>query len=312
MGLFGKVTAREERDFERENVRGKRDAYLATNPLDRFEEDAVYRAKVERVRGGICGPGGEVPEGWVLDLGGNTGGEATVLRQQGVAMVVSDINELALSVSKERAEKFGLVLPGYVAADVHRLPFADGSFATVAVIEALHHFEDYDQALGEIFRVLRPGGVFYTLEPNGWNPIRRLSEVRDRFRGTIEKSFFPSVLRGMLERAGFESVEVVSVEGGRSEGRMGDVPAYRRFFARFHSWLQRDFPKYFGALEARGVKPGEAVDGKVMDWEDLLRVPGGGAVLRKDDGAGVWRSEDGDFVFPDLNGVPVLVEDDRL
>jgi hypothetical protein len=39
--------------------------------------------------------------------------------------------------------KFGLKLPKYVALDVHRLPFADNSFAAATVIEALHHFVEH-------------------------------------------------------------------------------------------------------------------------------------------------------------------------
>ena len=43
-----------------------------------------------------------------------------------------------------------------VASSDDRLPFADGVFAAVTVLEALHHFFDYDKALGEIHRVLAP------------------------------------------------------------------------------------------------------------------------------------------------------------
>ncbi len=39
-----------------------------------------------------------------------------------------------------------------------RLPFADQSFDTVLVTEVLEHVENAERAVGEIFRILRPGG----------------------------------------------------------------------------------------------------------------------------------------------------------
>jgi len=39
-----------------------------------------------------------------------------------------------------------------------RLPFADQSFDTVLVTEVLEHIENAERAVGELFRILRPGG----------------------------------------------------------------------------------------------------------------------------------------------------------
>lgn len=43
--------------------------------------------------------------------------------------------------------------------DVHRLSFADNTVGTVLMLETLEHVENPLQAMAEIFRVLRPGGV---------------------------------------------------------------------------------------------------------------------------------------------------------
>lgn len=124
--------------------------------------------------------------------------------------------------------KFGLRQPGYVALDVHALPFADESFGAVTVIEALHHFPDYARALSEIHRVLRPGGILYSYEPNALNPIRRLSEVRDRMRGTVETSFYSGQIARLCAAAGFRAVTVTAVPGAKSTWKMEEVPRYRR------------------------------------------------------------------------------------
>jgi SAM-dependent methyltransferase len=60
--------------------------------------------------------------------------------------------EAARSVLGDRAE--------YAVADVQELPFPDASFDAVIANHMLFHVEDRPRALGEIERVLRPGGTF--------------------------------------------------------------------------------------------------------------------------------------------------------
>jgi SAM-dependent methyltransferase len=49
-----------------------------------------------------------------------------------------------------------------VQADAHRLPFADGSFGAILCTNGLQVIPDLDRALGELARVLAPGGSLYT------------------------------------------------------------------------------------------------------------------------------------------------------
>lgn len=64
-----------------------------------------------------------------------------------------------------------LVGSRFATADAAALPFADASFASVFVRDLLHHVADPRRVLAEVARVLRPGGVFCLLEPNGRNPL---------------------------------------------------------------------------------------------------------------------------------------------
>jgi SAM-dependent methyltransferase len=60
----------------------------------------------------------------------------------------------------------------YVAAmqgDATRLPFDDGSFDRVITSEVLEHIQDDVAAIGELVRVLRPGGTFACTVPT-WYP----------------------------------------------------------------------------------------------------------------------------------------------
>src|SRR5258706_1037584 len=46
----------------------------------------------------------------------------------------------------------------HAAADAHRLPFADDTFANVIGLDFLHHFNKPIHVLSELARVLKPGG----------------------------------------------------------------------------------------------------------------------------------------------------------
>lgn len=59
----------------------------------------------------------------------------------------------------------------FATADGAALPFAPATFASVFVRDLLHHVPDPRKVLAEVSRVLRPGGRFCLLEPNGRNPL---------------------------------------------------------------------------------------------------------------------------------------------
>ena len=84
--------------------------------------------------------------------------------------------------------------------------FKTGSFDCVVAIEVLEHVERDDVFLQEVFRVLRPGGVFYMTTPNGdfvrnTNPDHR-RHYRRRELETLLQQRFPSVDVSYAVRSG--------------------------------------------------------------------------------------------------------------
>jgi demethylmenaquinone methyltransferase/2-methoxy-6-polyprenyl-1,4-benzoquinol methylase len=102
----------------------------------------------------------------VLDLAGGTGDLAQAFARKvgsGGLVVHTDINAAMLRVGRDRLLDAGLVLPT-VACDAEKLPFARDSFDRVSVGFGLRNMTHKDQALAEMYRVLKPGGKLLVLE----------------------------------------------------------------------------------------------------------------------------------------------------
>jgi demethylmenaquinone methyltransferase/2-methoxy-6-polyprenyl-1,4-benzoquinol methylase len=103
----------------------------------------------------------------VLDLAGGTGDIAFRIAARSAAAVVTvaDINKEMLAVGEKRAADKRLAeRVRFVEANAEALPFADASFQAVTIAFGIRNVPRIEKALGEIHRVLKPGGRFLCLE----------------------------------------------------------------------------------------------------------------------------------------------------
>jgi SAM-dependent methyltransferase len=110
---------------------------------------------------------------WVLDLGCGEGRHVHGLHMlDGVNVVGLDLDIPSLIKGREGMNFLptdsGVALTAFVSGDAYRLPFPDGAFDAVICSEVLEHLIDYEQALAEIARVLKPGGRFAPTVPTAW------------------------------------------------------------------------------------------------------------------------------------------------
>lgn len=108
----------------------------------------------------------------VLDLATGSGDLARAMaRHPGVDVWMTDINAAMLAIGRDRAIDDGKTLPA-VQCDAERLPFPDCSFDRVTVAFGLRNMTHKDVALGEMYRVLKPGGRALVLEFSRiWKPL---------------------------------------------------------------------------------------------------------------------------------------------
>jgi SAM-dependent methyltransferase len=96
----------------------------------------------------------------------------------------------------------------YAVADVTALPYETGAFDVAFASGLLHHLppEGRDTALGELRRIVRPGGLVVAFEHNPLNPLTRLAVARCTFDHDA-LLLGPRELRARLARVGLRPVE---------------------------------------------------------------------------------------------------------
>lgn len=129
--------------------------------------------------------------GNVLETGGGSGtmAEGILRTHPRVRITMTDIDPAMVRGAQERFA--GCPRATVHRADATRLPYADESFDVVASFLMLHHVLDWEVAVEEASRVLRPAGMFvgYDLTASRWaSMIHRIDGSAHRLieRGTLE------------------------------------------------------------------------------------------------------------------------------
>jgi SAM-dependent methyltransferase len=155
-------------------------------------------------------------EEWFLDLACGSGIYARPMarRLERGHLVGLDLSAPMLRVLGRKAEAQGLENLTLVRGSALDLPFEDCTFHAVNCCGALHLFSDVARALGEIRRVLRPGGGF-TAAVLGRPPgkgARRIAGLQRRWLGI--HAFEPGEFQSLLTSAGFVEEKVLHHRDG--------------------------------------------------------------------------------------------------
>jgi ubiquinone/menaquinone biosynthesis C-methylase UbiE len=135
----------------------------------------------------------------------------------GVRLTGVDLSPGMLALARERAAELGREIQ-LREADAQALPFDEGSFDTVVCTLSLCTIPDERSAIGEMWRVLRPGGRLLLLDHIGsrWWPVwavQRLVEVFTARSGEYQTRRPLPLVRA----AGFEITESQRLKIGTVE-----------------------------------------------------------------------------------------------
>ena len=145
----------------------------------------------------------------ILEVGCGTGSFTRELARSGAEIVAIDVSPELLEIARAN---YSAPNVRYEIQNAYALMYSDATFDSVVGSSILHHLE-IEEALREIYRVLKPRGTILLAEPNMLNPQiaiqknipwikRKLGDSPD------ETAFFRWPLRRLLEQTGYRDVRI--------------------------------------------------------------------------------------------------------
>jgi ubiquinone/menaquinone biosynthesis C-methylase UbiE len=138
-------------------------------------DEAAYQKKLDKTREYFQ------PDMEVLEIGCGTGSTAIAHAPYVGHMRASDLSPRMIEIAREKAKAEGVDNVTFEASSIEGLDVPDASIDVVMAHNILHLLDNWEQAIADIHRMLKPGGVFVS---------RKVFSVAD--------------LKARLEGAGFE------------------------------------------------------------------------------------------------------------
>ncbi len=104
-----------------------------------------------------------------LEIGSGNGAAAiTIARKYRLEVIGTDVDPGEIRAARENSRAISGIR--FLTADGTQLPFGDNQFDVVATNKATHHIPEWQAALAEMVRVLKPGGymLYSDLVFPGW------------------------------------------------------------------------------------------------------------------------------------------------
>lgn len=197
----------------------------------------------------------------VLDAGCGQGYMARLLAERGARVVGVDLSKKFIEIARRYEKKKQLGIE-YIKADLaHILQLKNNYFDLIVSVYVLCDVKNYDKAIGEMARVLKPGGRFIFLiehpcfnwQSGGWKRVPADSLRTEDSRYLMVSNYF---------------------RRGTQESQWGNLPLLLTFI--------RPLSDYFHSLKRHGfvvqdlIEPRprrSALRARPADWEEENRVP---------------------------------------
>ena len=155
---------------------------------DQFERDHYLTESVDLLKARLDPSGRNEPmfaDRIVLDVGCGSGRFTMAMAMMGARLAHGvDLGATSLETARRVAKEAGLPNVEFRVGDALALPYDDQSFDFVWCNGVLHHTEDIERGLRELYRVLKPGAqAFVYLYGDGglfWHSRRRMRPIMQR------------------------------------------------------------------------------------------------------------------------------------
>jgi len=174
----------------------------AASPISNIE---AYEKKIEKLKSYLSA------ENHVLDIGCGTGTQCGDLANNIKHVTGIDISSKLLAIAKQRKTERKIENVDFIQTTVFDERFKPGSFDVVMAFYVLHFFEDIDEVVRRIHRLLKPDGLFI-LEAVCLGEKNKILGQLVRMAGKL--GFLPLInlltnrqIEQTLEQAGFSIVD---------------------------------------------------------------------------------------------------------
>ena len=162
--------------------------------------------------------------GRVLEIAVGTGRNLPFYRPD-VTITGIELSTEMLALARKRAAELSLTAD-LREGDAQALPFADGSFDTVLCALSLCTIPDPARAIGEMDRVLAPGGTLLLIDHIGssFAPLRAVQWVAERVTIRTAGEHFTRRQLPLVRAQGFEIAEAERLKAGTVERIRANKP----------------------------------------------------------------------------------------
>ena len=144
----------------------------------------------------------------VLDVGGGTGRVTMLFRPITDKIVIADTAVRMLREAQSKGVRG-------VNAESEQLPFLSQTFDRIIMVDALHHVQDQQKTLEEMWRVLAPGGMMIVEEPDIRKLVVKLIALAEKVLLMRSHFLSPEKIAEMCHSISGAEAEIVR-EGGNA------------------------------------------------------------------------------------------------
>ena len=142
----------------------------------------------------------------IADLGAGDGTISQLMAERAKRVIAIDNSEKMVEFGGELAKKHGITNLEYRLGDLEDVPIRTGTVDLAFLSQALHHARHPERAVGEAWRILKPGGRIAILDLNRHN----FEEAREMY-ADLWLGFTELEMERMIKGAGFKNAETAVV-----------------------------------------------------------------------------------------------------
>jgi ubiquinone/menaquinone biosynthesis C-methylase UbiE len=130
-----------------------------------------------------------------FEIGCGRGGNLLVLSEIYEQVVGLDPHLTSLILAKKFLDEHGVTNVALIHGYGQQIPYAEGDFDYVTAVNVLEHVLDVERVVAEIWRILRPGGIFVADSRNRFDILFPEPHVRLRFVGLLPRRWAKRYVR---------------------------------------------------------------------------------------------------------------------